>query len=637
VGGLAFGCREAALTIEANAFIQPGHYFWVYLAVPVLGWMMLGILLLLACATVVRQVRRDLSPRAALALYVALIAFAGTLSVTTDWIATVSARLTAVGNAPSAYAETALWVVALAIATGAALAGSAVAASSYGRRCVSWLPHVLRAVVLILVILCVPAIHFFATDWKWAIGLPAARGGTASAPNMLLISIDTLRADHLGCYGNDRELTPHIDRLARGGTLFEQAITSSPWTLPAVASILTGLYPDHHGAGKITNGRTPLGRSALPAGSWTLARTLRERGYRTQAIVTNPYLALQYNLGQGFDGYENMTIESEAVLSFADTTVMRLAAWLAPGLLVGDRGDAVSRHALRWLSRARARAPFFLWVHYIDPHAPYSRPGTSRHKSMRGDLSVTPASGKQFDLMLSSPDVARLRSGEIRLTAKEKEEIHDLYRGEVASVDAAVGTVLDALDRLGLRDRTLVILVADHGEEFWEHGGVEHGHTVYEELVRVPLIIRWPGHVRAGVRIASQVSVTDIAPSVLDLLRLPLPPGLDGVTMVPALRGEQSASRPVLIENMLFAEERTGLRIGGYKYVRWANGKEEVYNLSSDPAERTDLAGVTAVADRLRGAYARVEKSSWSAAQRTVRVAPDQRTEAALRALGYLH
>jgi arylsulfatase A-like enzyme len=458
---------------------------------------------------------------------------------------------------------------------------------------------------------------------------------TGARPNLLLISIDTLRADHLGSYGDPHRLTPHMDQLADEGVLFRQAISSSSWTLPAMASLFTGLYPRHHRAGEIANRRDPLGRSPLPPRSWTLATALRDSGYRTAAIVTNPYLSLRYGLGEGFDEYHNLTIQSEAFLTFAKTTAMRLLERLWPAAIIGDRGQTVSRNAVRWLATVPQDRPFLLWLHYVDPHPPYSR--AALHKNFRGDLLLATAAPGMADADLTSPDIARLRSGEIRPSTVDKDRIHDLYRAEVANVDEAVGEVLGALESTGLRERTLVVLVGDHGEEFWEHGGVEHGRTVYEEVVRVPLLMRCPGHLPAGIRVDPVARITDVAPTILDLLAIPPPLDLDGETLVPLVRGRESEPRVALTENMLFAEERSGLRTANRKYVLWENGKEEVYDLSADPQERVDLAGVDGVLPPLREFSAALDVGSREIAA-TPPLAPEVggATAEALRALGYL-
>jgi arylsulfatase A-like enzyme len=354
------------------------------------------------------------------------------------------------------------------------------------------------------------------------------------------------------------------------------------------------------------------------------------------AIVTNPYLALRYGLGHGFASYENITIESEAFLAFRHTTAARIVYWLQPSMVVGDSGETVSARATSWLARRNTSRPFLLWVHYVDPHPPYSRHGVTRHKSFRTDSLLSPRS-EVSELVLTSPDVARLRSGEIRLDAADKEAVRDLYRAEVRSVDAAVGTVLDALDAAGLRDRAIVIVVADHGEEFWEHGGVEHGHTVYEELVHIPLLLRWPGHIAAGSRVRSVVRITDVLPSILELVSAGVPPGLDGQSVLPLIRGDETTPRVALSENLLFAEERAGVRTVAQKYVRWDSGKEELYNLAADPAEQRDVL-VTAAAESLQSLQALLPGTHASReTARMVRAPPVEGGVAeALRTLGYV-
>lgn len=203
-----------------------------------------------------------------------------------------------------------------------------------------------------------------------------------------------------------------------------------------------------------------------------------------------------------------MTIASEFFLAGKHVTGLRLLTWLWPGIVVGDRGTTVSARARSWLEREGARRPFFLWLHYIDPHPPYSQTPRESHKSFRSDSVLAPRDGQPTDLLLRSPDVARLRSGEIRPGPSERERVRELYRAEVSRVDAAIGEVLDALDALGLRDRTVVVCVSDHGEEFWEHGGVEHGHTLYDEVVHIPLLMRLPAAFPAG-EVPSTAEISD--------------------------------------------------------------------------------------------------------------------------------
>jgi arylsulfatase A-like enzyme len=215
--------------------------------------------------------------------------------------------------------------------------------------------------------------------------------------------------------------------------------------------------------------------------------------------------------------------------------------------------------------------------------------------------------------------------------------MRQLYEAEVAEVDAAAGGVLEALDSMGLAASTLVVFFSDHGEEFWEHGGVEHGRTVYDEVVRVPLVMRLPGRIEAGGTAHSLVRLTDVAPTVLGLLGWPVPADLDGVDVLPAA-GTAAAEeeRVALIEFMHFAEERVGLRTASRKYVRWEIGKEEVYDLIRDPGELVDLAGVEAEVAPLRAAYARLDGSRKPPPSGQTMPPASGAAREALRALGYL-
>jgi arylsulfatase A-like enzyme len=267
---------------------------------------------------------------------------------------------------------------------------------------------------------------------------------SAISPSVVLITLDTTRADHLGAYGDRRARTPNIDRLASEGVLFERAVTPAPTTLPAHASILTGLYPFAHGVRN--NGAFSLG-----GGVPTLATVLHDAGYRTAAFVSAFVLDRRYGLARGFDVYDDR-------------------------LEIERRGDATAGAAAAWLSQtAREPTPFLLWVHLYDPHDPYDPPA-----ALRQAFADRP------------------------------------YDGEIAAADEAVGVVLDRLSALGLAASTIVAVVGDHGESLGEHGEATHGMFVYESAVRVPMILRWPRKVAAGMRIRPLVRTVDLAPTLLE-------------------------------------------------------------------------------------------------------------------------
>ncbi len=633
IGGVAFGLAEALANVEANAVVHPEQYFFGYLALPLQTWIALAASALVLPALAVSLARRR-TDGPWLRGYAGILGAIGGAAIAVPRISRVIGDMDSIGQEPSVPQTIVLSVIAAALIAGAATLGVVIAGRVRDPRRLA--RRARHAVAALLVLLAIPLVTFVSNDWRFA-ALAAKRPNPPPdrrVPNVLLVSIDTLRADHLGAYGSTRGLTPHLDAVAASGVVFERAITPAPWTLPAMASLMTGRYPHSHGAGWITNSRDPLARSALPAEVPTMATLLHATGLRTAAIVTNPYLTLRYGLGEGFDSYENLSVQSETFISSRDVTPMRLLRWAWPGVVIGDRADTVTAHATAWLHGREGDDPFFLWVHYVDPHPPYSRPGVTHDKSFRGDALAAAPRATTLDLRLSSPDVARLRSGEIRLDTDEKEAVRELYRAEVAAVDDAVGVLMSALEREGLAAGTLVIVVADHGEEFWEHGGVEHGHTTYDELVHVPLIVRWPERLRPR-RVPNQVRLVDVLPTVLDLLGDPPPPALDGRSLRPLLTGDDSSDQPAaLVECMLFSEERIAVRTDRRKFVRWDIGKQEIYDLMADPDEHRDLAGV----EPERAAFARAMDDVRDAGGARVSLPgrPGIAEAAALRALGYV-
>lgn len=445
-----------------------------------------------------------------------------------------------------------------------------------------------------------------------------AQDRPATARHLVLVTIDTLRADHL-----EPQHMPEASALAAAGTRFRAAYSSAPWTLPALASLLTGLPAARHGAG-LPIGDGPLARSALPEAHATLATVLQDAGFETRAIVTNPYLGLGYGLGRGFARFENVTLESEALLTLQPTLGFWLASRAWPQLAISDRGAAVTSRAARFLRARTSERRLFLWLHYVDPHAPYD--GATR--SFRDDLLAGP------DGVL--PRMAQLRAGEIRPDATGRAALRAAYERAVRAVDHEVGDVLRLLDASGLGDDAVVVLTADHGEELWDHGGVEHGHTLYDELIRVPLVIRCPGCPR-GVEVAQLVGIEALAATLLELLGV-APPAAMSPGFAALLRGAPYEPRPVVSENLLFAEERVALRTERFTYVAWPNGKEELYDRVRDPHELRDLAARTPLVRRHREQLARLRVTPPDVAARSRAPArgDDDRTRRALRALGYV-
>jgi arylsulfatase A-like enzyme len=624
---LCFGVRDALRALRQNTFAGLPRYFWVYVAIPIVALAALGVILG-ACVGVLGQ---------ALALGPHTIAAAATAVVTGLFLAveardffrelTTAMQRARVATAPrrgaTLFAATAL-TAAAAIGTGGAAFGA-------WRLDLATAAGLAIVAALVDLALLPPLLASALRELRPALrSIPdRPRPAGPRRPSVVLISIDTLRADRLGVHGSPLGLTPRLDRLAASGLVCDTAIAPSSWTLPSVASFLTGLNPAGHGAGWPLNGFDLLARAPLRPGTWTLPHALQAAGYATHAFVANPYLALQYGLSDGFDRYENVSIESELLAAIRPTLAGRL---LAP--VLGDRvsgsGAVVTQRALARLRQlqSRERSPFFLWLHYIDPHAPY---GCGGDKSFRGDTLLAGVA-PDGDLHERFEAIARLRAGEIRLNTTEKAQLVRLYDAGVADVDHQIGAVLD---RVAPGEDALIVVVSDHGEEFWDHGGVEHGHTLYDELVRVPLILAGRG-VPTGRRLHELVRLVDLPSTILALLDLPVPDGLDGASFLPAGDGVVRAGRDRVArcESLLFAEEKVALRTQRYKYVRSANGKEELYDLEADPQELRDL-GATVDLDWARAQLAEALPVTVSGGPAPDGV-EDHAVRSALRSLGYV-
>lgn len=343
--------------------------------------------------------------------------------------------------------------------------------------------------------------------------------------NVLLVSIDTVRADHVGCYGYAHAETPTLDGLAERGVRCARAVTPVPLTLPAHSSLLTGLNPQHHGA------RVNVIFS-LSDRVRTLAEVLREHDYRTGAVISAFVLDRQFGLARGFEHYaDDLTADG------------RRQAFGYRERVAED----TNRHALEWLD-AHAHERFFLFVHYFDPHFPYvpPEPYADRHKDRP-------------------------------------------YDGEIAYADAQLGRLLSAIDAKGIRDKTLIVVVSDHGEGLGEHKELTHGLLLYDATVRVLMILSGPPPFPRGVTLARPVGLIDVVPTLLDLLGLPGVDGLDGVSLI---RAPSSRARGIYIETlwtkvMHHWSPLAGVRRSGVKFI--LAPRPEIYDLQADPNELNNL------------------------------------------------
>ncbi|PWB70578.1 MAG: hypothetical protein C3F15_13675 [Holophagae bacterium] len=433
------------------------------------------------------------------------------------------------------------------------------------------------------------AILALAVLWGGRLVPSLGRGRSADAvrsrlqhANVLLITLDTTRADRIGAYGWAAAETPRLDRLAGEGVLFEQTITPTAFTLPAHSSILTGLYPPYHGV-RLNGG------AALADVQTTLAERLSAAGYRCGAVVGAFVVDQRWGLNQGFEHYDdNFKLEAGQRLDLAG--VQRPA-------------DQVVDLGLDWLGKDDSR-PFFAWLHLYDPHIPYEPPEPFRSR---------------FE--------ARGPSG--------------LYDGEIAFADSQLGRVLDWLDEKGLADRTVVVVVGDHGEALGDHGESEHGYFVYDATVHVPLIMRVPGSGAAGVRVAQQVRTIDVMPTVLDLVGVAPPQPLHGQSLLPLVLDPGGGEpRPAYSESMAVNLQYGwsalySLRAATHKFIDAP--RAELYDHVHDAGEATNLLrDEPGVAEELRARLAALREKIAQGAPATEAADLDQETLGMLAALGYV-
>lgn len=442
-------------------------------------------------------------------------------------------------------------------------------------------------------------------------GLAGCRPQDPAPPrNVLLISIDTLRADHLGCYGYGRPTSPEIDAFCEQSAVFEHTVAHAPSTLLSHTSLLTSRLPQHHGTSHIRN--LPLA-DEVP----TLATVLGRAGFATASFNSGGQLAAEFGLDQGFEVYES----GEHAFRWA---VDRGLAWLdrRSGSPRSEAGIPAEK------SREAAEPPFFLFLHSYEVHLPYTP--EPRFSELFDDGYEGPLPDH-----ISIELVQQINRGQVEIDDADLDHVRAVYDAGIRSMDESFGRLLAGLAQRGLLESTLVVLTSDHGEEFAEHGMVAwHSHTLYEELLRVPLVMRVPGRTdRRPVRLPFRVRSIDMAPTVLELLGQPPQPSFHGRSLVPWL-GSEPPNEPPPSESIAFWDtpRRVYESIAARRY-KYYDG--QLYDLEADPGEQHDLA------ERHPELVERMERrlAARVAAERAVQgeaIELDAETEKQLRALGYI-
>jgi len=387
--------------------------------------------------------------------------------------------------------------------------------------------------------------------------------------SVILVTVDTLGAGHVGCYGASENRTPAIDALAARGVRFSAAVSQSSWTLPSLASLMTSRYPGQLGLKKKKN--------RLPSSVPLLSTIMGQAGYRTAAVVTNPYLAPVFGFNRDFDEY--LILPPEAVKEGKPMKIPRGT------FFVVANAEEVTRAAVEWLNK-HGEEKYFLWIHYMDPHVPYASLKT-------GSVDLAGPIRKKVAAYLKNPVIFHERGKDdpIELTLEEKEAVRKLYREDIVFFDRHFGKLLDTVREKMESGRLLLVFASDHGEEFWEHGGFEHGHTLYDELLMVPLIIACPGKLPVNHVVKSQVGLIDIIPTILDLCSIEPPAGITGKNLVELIHMD-TAKRPAFSEGILWGDELKSLRTEAYKLIYDPEaGDVTAYDLRIDPGERHPISG----------------------------------------------
>jgi len=445
----------------------------------------------------------------------------------------------------------------------------------------------------------------------------SAGGEDSSKPNVILIIVDTMRADRLGCYGYKKDTTPNLDKFAEESVFFSQPVAQSSWTRPSIATILTGLYPSTHGAvSKV---------SMLPGDIITLAEAYSAAGYKTTGYANNINIAPMFGFGQGFHEYHHLSpayfflaTESAAKLSLYDIFRLIRERFISKAKYVDHYyrdAEYVNKKVFSWLDES-ATNPFFLFIHYMDPHDPF------------------------FHHPYDGVGYARVSMPNPPLEMAQT--LSDVYDGEITFWDRHFGMLMDTLRSRGLLENTIVVVTADHGEEFAEHGGWWHGTTLYDEQIIVPLIVRFPDSTYAGRRVDEQVRLLDLPPTLLARCGLPVPPGMQGTSLEwehPDFDGVMFAYAEEDFEGNLLK----AVRSEEWKLIQANKGNPrgleplELYNLVDDPREYKNL--VERHPDQVKDLQIQIDDYAQQASESAVRgeeVHLDDATKNQLRALGYM-
>ena len=444
--------------------------------------------------------------------------------------------------------------------------------------------------------------------------LTSCAPATVERPNLILLVVDTLRADHLGAYGYPGPISPALDEFAAESILFERCSTQAPWTKPAMASLFTSLYVQVHG---LTSSDHEVATGVLPAEAVTLAESLRGADYRTAGFVANSWLLGRYGFGQGFDLYH----DADATLTTPATRLTHAAG--------------------TWLDGLDRERPFFLYLHFMDVHAPYDGPRED-FDELRPHVESRPDALSEHEVPYN-----RWNNIEIRPPWADEAMRHEVgywrarYASGVREFDRRIGGFLDYLRESGYLRTSYVILTSDHGEELFEHGDWSHGQNLYDHQLRIPLLVRAPRAAGAGRRVRSPVELVDLMPTLLRLAGAPVPESTQGRDLSGVLLGDEE---PGLRLTYATAAQRQpdlySVTSGRFKLVMdLSSRRSDLFDLVADPGERANVAarewGSKRRLEQELARHVAVTLENGPLRSQTAPVPPEVRER--LRALGYLN
>ncbi|MHC4478907.1 MAG: sulfatase [Planctomycetota bacterium] len=398
---------------------------------------------------------------------------------------------------------------------------------------------------------------------------PAANQPKAcDRPNVLMIAVETLRADHVGCLGYLRNTTPTLDGLAKQGVVFSRAMATSSWTMPTIMSVFTSLYPGLHGM-------TDWAKQ-LPAGTTTLAHVLKANGYITAAFVSNPALDGDCGFDRGFDLYDDFSVRLSLRSGlFGDSG--RISTNIYDGALTND---LVNRLAINWLQKNHS-CRFFMFVFYFDAHHDYIPPPPY-------DTMFDP----NYDGAIDGRGIRSQPRRSTRPPPRDLQHIIALYDGEIRYTDYCISQLLDKFRECQILDRTLVIVFGDHGDEFYEHGSTSHAFTLYNEVLNIPLILSWPGTIAPDQRIDALVGQVDIMPTILDYLGIEYKALMQGVSLRPVIENRRPKVHDLVYAEVAVEETKVFAAAIGNRYKLILDLQKpgpQLFDLSKDPAEQHNI------------------------------------------------